>query len=255
MAYPLRGVLIAMMVVLGSPVFAETWKTVGSLRYDWARPGATATLILEVPTDYDRGGDFTRLRILTPGHPEFTLLDEDGLANFRKEICAFKKSGFCEKANLASSDYLFFYCLASGPPLLLVFGWGYGSSSGSFHVLALDAKGMPYELLALREFDFEDLMDVDGDGLAEFVGKKCLSQEWGDHLLTYDPYSVYHLPESQRGTAKYSLTLSKKYNLEHYYGWAGPDCREDVAVVLHPPGGGKPVLMSSKNAEKLSEKK
>jgi hypothetical protein len=249
-------VFVVFAILLTSLAPAQSqWRHVETLRYDWAGSGNPATFILEVPSDFDAGGDFSRLRVLMPGHSEFALLDEDGLANFHKDVCRFKKFGFCKHANLVSSDHLFFYRVPSGPPLLLLFGWGYASSPGSFHVLMLNSKGDPQEILSLKEFDFEDLIDVNGDGNAEFVGKKCLSQEWGNHLLTYDPYSVYLLPTEANGTAKYDLKLSKQYNLENYYGWAGPDCREDVAVVLHPPGGGKPIILNSKEAEKLSGKK
>lgn len=77
----------------------------------------------------------------------------------------------------------------------------------------------------------------------------------GHDFLTYDPYSVYRLPKSQSGRATYSLESSKQYNLTHYYGWVGPDCSEDYAVVLHPPGQKKPIIMKSKEAEKLFEQK
>jgi len=45
----------------------------------------------------------------------------------------------------------------------------------------------------------------------------------------------------------------KAYNLKHYYGWAGPDCSEKFAVLLHPPSGGKPVVMRTESAEKLMQ--
>jgi hypothetical protein len=56
-------------------------------------------------------------------------------------------------------------------------------------------------------------------------------------------------------TATLSLPLSKDYNLKHYYGWAGAKCREDIAVVLHPPQGGKSLVMSAQKAEKLDSRK
>jgi len=249
-------ILVVLVMVLPVWAFAQTqWKQVETVRYDWAGPGKAATFILEVPADYDAGGDFTRLRILTDGHPEFVLLDDDGLSNFRKEVCLDKRSRFCKNANTAPSDHLLFYPLASGPPLLFVFGWEYESSPGSFHALALDGHGMPHEILSLKGFDLADLIDVDGDGIPEIVGKKCFSQEWGNHLLTYDPYSVYRIAGGSTEKAEYSLDLSKGYNLKNYYGWAGPDCREDVAVVLHPPGGGRPIIMNSKEAAKISGRK
>jgi hypothetical protein len=241
--------------LLASFASAQTqWKQVETLRYDWAGSGKPATLVLEIASDFARGGDFTRVRIVTPGNPEFVLLDQNGLANFRTITCQYKEFGLCRKANLVSSDRLFFYRLPSGQTLLFVFGWPYGSSPGSLHALALDAEGMPHEILSLKEFDLDDMIDVDGDGAPEFVGKKCFSEEWGTHLLSYDPYSVYRLPKAPAGNATYSLQLSKQYNLKNYFGWAGPDCREDVAVVLHPRSGGKPIIVNSKEAEKLSGK-
>lgn len=79
----------------------------------------------------------------------------------------------------------------------------------------------------------------------------CLSEEFGDGLRTYDPFHVYKLDATPAANAKLSLPLSKAYNLEHYYGWAEAQCREDVVVVLHPPKGGRPILMSRQAAEKL----
>jgi hypothetical protein len=62
---------------------------------------------------------------------------------------------------------------------------------------------------------------------------------------------VYKLDPNVATAATLSLALSKQYNLKHYYGWAGAKCREDIAVVLHPPQGGKPLVMSTPDAEKL----
>jgi hypothetical protein len=73
--------------------------------------------------------------------------------------------------------------------------------------------------------------------------------------VTYDPLHVYKLETTPEPELKLSLPLTREYNLKHYYGWAGPECSEKLAVVLHPPGGGKPVIMKAKEAERLSEKK
>jgi len=245
---------IVVLAVLLSTSYAQTrWKQVETLHFDWAGPGQTATFILEKTQQSDDPGDFTRLRIRTPGHREFVLTDSDGLVNFRKEVCSFK-ADFCSKKNLVATDHVLLLPVA-GRIILFVFGWAYASSPGSFHAIALDEGGMPFELLSLEEFDFVDFIEVDSDRTPAIAGKKCLSQEWGHDFLTYDPYSVYLLPKSQSGKATYSLELSKQYNLKHYYGWAGPNCSEDYAVVLHPPGRKKPIIMKSKDAEKLFEKK
>jgi hypothetical protein len=50
------------------------------------------------------------------------------------------------------------------------------------------------------------------------------------------------------------LRLTESYNKKNYYGWAGPKCSEDIAVVLHPPGGGKPVVMDAAKAKAMFEK-
>jgi hypothetical protein len=116
-------------IFLASLASAQTrWKEVETMNYDWGGPGKPATFILEIPSNYDRGGEFTRVRILTPGHPEFVLLDEDGFTNLN-DACEYKtKVGVCKKPNPVSSDRLFFIafhlgafcflCLA-GPTLVL----------------------------------------------------------------------------------------------------------------------------------------
>jgi hypothetical protein len=247
-----RTLILLTLVAFTWAVYGQSgWKQVEELHFAWA--GQRATLILDRPTNYDRGGDFTRLRILMPSHQEFVLLDDDGLENFREGTCKYKKTGFCRARNLIASEHVLALPL-SGGEILLVFGWGYASSPGSFHLIALKDDGTPYEVLSLKEFDFDKFVDLESDSDRGLVGKKCFSQEFGDGLLTYDPYSVYLIPKSSSGAARYSPELSKQYNLKHYYGWAGPDCREDVAVVLHPPSGGKPIIMDSKKAEKLSLK-
>lgn len=245
---------IAALAVLLSSVYAQAqWKQVETLHFDWAGPGQTATFILELPVEHEDLGDFTRLRIQTPGHPEFVLTDEDGLVKFRKGNCP--SLDFCKRKNLVASDRLLLLPVAGRRPVLFVFGWEYASSPGSLHAIALQKDGAPYELFAEKEFSLSDFVDLDGDGLPEIIGKRCFSQGWGNDLLTYDPYSVFRLPKSQTGNATYSLELSERYNVEHYYGWVGPNCSEEYAVVLHPPGGGKPVIVKSKEAEKLFERK
>jgi hypothetical protein len=249
----------AILSVLLSIGHAQTqWKQVETVHFDWGGPGQAATFVLERPLQSDGPGDFTRLRIRTPGHHEFVLNDEEGLVNFRKENCSFPFA-FCKRKNLVNSDYLLFLPVSEGRSALFVFGWAYASSPGSLHVIELNTDGTPYESLSKKEFDLYDLKDVDADGIPEIVGKDCMSQSWGGEggnaLSTYDPYSVYRLGKSQSGKTTYSLELSRQYNLKHYYGWAGPSCSEEYAVVLHPPGRKRPIIMKSKEAEKLFEKK
>jgi hypothetical protein len=39
--------------------------------------------------------------------------------------------------------------------------------------------------------------------------------------------------------------------MKNYYGWAGAECSDDLAIVRNPPSGGKPLIMKAKEAEKL----
>jgi len=63
-----------------------------------------------------------------------------------------------------------------------------------------------------------------------------VSEGWGDHLLTCGPFQVFTLPQDG-GEAGHSIPLSRAYNKEHYYGWVGPNCSKEWAVVLNPPDG------------------
>jgi hypothetical protein len=140
-----------------------------------------------------------------------------------------------------------------GTPLLFIFGRGRGSSPSSLHVLSSDKTGYPVVVCSLHEFELKALADVNGDGMSEIVGTHGLSQMRGKCYSTYDPYSVYSLPRAG-ARAKRSLALSKKYNLKHYYGWAGPECREDILVDLCGPQG-KPRIMSMEETKRLFPKR
>ncbi|HEY2168668.1 MAG TPA: hypothetical protein VGJ30_03525, partial [Candidatus Angelobacter sp.] len=140
------------------------------------------------------------------------------------------------------------------PPLAFLASLDYASDPERLHVIGLDAAGDP-KLLFNQIFHVAELADLDGDGTKEMAGLPCFSQTWGSNLLTYDPLHVYKLESTPKLELKLSVPLSQDYNLKHYYGWAGPDCSEELAVVLHPPGGGKPVIMKTEEAKKLFGKK
>jgi hypothetical protein len=228
------------------------WKRVSLLQFSWNQ-NTRATVIFEIPSDREDPGDFTRLRIATPGHKELLLSNEDGWVKWRTgEI----SSEFSKAAkNIVASEYALVINAAPGRALLFLFGYSYASSPGSLDVIELSNLNEPKVIFHRKEFGLTELRDLDSSGVAEIVGYACLGQSWGHDFVTYDPLSVYKLSGTKGETASYSLLLSKQYTLKHYYGWAGPECREDVAVVLHPPKGGKPILMKSSEAEKLFEAK
>lgn len=246
--------LAVMLVVFFLPTPGQqAWEQVEVLRYDWHGSGKPFTFILDVPKNWNVGGDFSRLRIQLKGGRVFVLQNKDGWTKLDEQDVATQLL----RKNLVQSRHLLFVPDGSDPrkpPLLFLFGWPYGSSPGSLHALRLE-EGTPRVIFFRKEYSLTDFTDLNGDGIPEIVGKKCLSQEWGSGFLTYDPFTVYTLPRRGAKSAQLSIPLSKQYNLQHYYGWAGPNCSEEIAIVLHPPKGGKPFIMKAREAEKLFEVK
>lgn len=235
----------------------DQYRRVEAVTYDWGHNHRPYTFILDRPQNWNTGGDWTRLTILAPDGKSFIYEDKDGLTEYSDELpWILPQLTVLVQRNPIHSTRLLFLPFSKDPSkpfLLFVFGWAYGSSPGSFRVIGL-VKGSPRLILYRSEFQMVGYKDVNRDGYPEIIGLPCLSQEWGDHLLTYDPYWVFSLPHAGTGNARLSLALSKAYNEQYLYGWAGPNCTERLAVVLHPPGGGKPVIMNASAAEKLMEK-
>jgi hypothetical protein len=252
-----------LLISLGSDSFGQAaatkskasnheWKQVSSFKFDWDGRGM-ASISLEIPSQWKDPGDFTRIRISTPGRDDFVLTEKNGWVRYGSEEASLARE--LKKRNLIRSDYVLALKARENRTLIFLFGYSYASSPGSLDVLELAEDGRPRTALHRDEFGLKAILDLDGDGLAEIVGFPCLSQEWGDGILTYDPFNVYTLGTSPAKPAQLSLPLSKAYNLEHYYGWAGAECSEELAVVLHPPKGGKPVVVPAKEAEKMMSPK
>jgi len=247
------GVAAAVLLpTLSSLGFAKvTWKEVASFEYRWQPDHAVVRFTLETPNPWDGAGDFTKIRIQVPGRQTFTLSKGDGWVRFSSDSAALRAA--VRKSNLVDTEYvLLMPAQGRDRVLAFLFGWAYASSPGSLDVIELISGGSPRLILHRDELGLEALKDLNGDGTAEIVGYPCLSQEWGNGFLTYDPYHVYQLSSTRGNEAALSLALSKMYNLKYYYGWAGPNCREDLAVVRHPPGGGKARIMKKDDAEQLT---
>jgi len=238
------------LMVAGAAFAQPASKTVSAFRFDWDGQ-KDVQVVLEIPASWSDPGDFTRVRIRIPGQKEFTLTNKKGWVKFGSEVASASPE-VLKATNLADSKYVLALKAADKRTLLFLFGYSYASSPGSLDVLELSNDGQPRVVLHRNEFGLKEVRDLDGDGLAEIVGYPCLSQEFGNGLLTYDPFNVYMLGATSASPSTLSLPLSKTYNLQHYYGWAGAQCSEDTAVILHPHNGGKPRVMSTKEAEKLT---
>jgi hypothetical protein len=242
--------------MLGLSVWPSTaedkWKLVSSFQYDWDNHGAV-NFVFEIPSaGAEGGGDFTRVRIQVPGQKEFVLTNEDGWVDYTP-----KEASISSKlpSTLAPSKKVLAVKAAQNRTLIFLFGFGYASSFGKLDMLEISDTGEPRLALRLDELRLEEVRDLDGDGIAEVIGKTCMTETWGNDLVTYSPFNIFKLNAISGGTAELSLPLSKSYNLKHYYGWAGPKCSDKVAVVLHPPNGGKPIVTSAKEAERMTAPK
>lgn len=249
----LPTVLIAVtaLSVAGASSGQTTWKKVSSFTFDW-NGRKDVHVVLEIPSSRSDPGDFTRVRIRVPGHNEFTLRNNDGWVKYASDE-ASSSPHIRRATNLVDSKHVLALKTADERTLLFLLGYSYASSPGSLDVLEMSDDGHPRVILHRVEFGLRDVRDLDRDGVAEIVGYACLSEEFGNGLLTYSPFNVYRLGTTPGSLAALSVALSKSYNLKHYYGWAGSQCSEDFAVVLHPPMGGKPRVTTTKEAERLTD--
>jgi hypothetical protein len=245
------------MTFVASVASATQWKTVEKAHYDWNGDRNLYDFVLRAPADYDAGGDFTQLQIMREGKVVLEVNDNDGLAKLADALSSENKK--LKKKNILKSKYLLMISSVKGRskhPLLLLFGWAYGSSPGSLHVIALGDDGIPKEILNLENFEIRSFVDLDKDKIPELIGYPCFSQSWGPgySFLTYDPFHVYRFGATATSGMTMDLQLTESYNRKNYYGWAGPECSEEIAVVLHPPGDGKPVVMDAEKAKTLFRK-
>ena len=222
------------------------WQSIETTKLEWSQTDRPHTLILETREDE------YRLRIETHGRPDFVLPIANGVVPLNEQTVDQKLIA----DNLMKSAYFYLSPKLrdqSGRPMLLIFGEAIASDPGGLHIVALDRKDRPMVVFSSKTFALTAITDLDRDKRAEIVGLHCLSQLWGTCFSSYDPFSVYRLG-NRSGKAVRSLPLSKKYNLKHYYGWAGPSCSEQISVVLCAPHG-KPRIMSAERAKRLCEKK
>lgn len=243
-------IIVVLFMVAGSALSQTSWKRVSSFTFDWDGH-KDVQLVLEIPATWSDPGNFTRIRIYVPGQKEFTLSNEGGWVRHRSEE-ASSSPNVHKTANVVRSQYVLVSKVAESRTALLLFGYSYASSPGSLDVIEISGTGQPRVVLHREELGLKDVRDLDGDGVAEIIGYPCLSQGFGNGLLTYDPFNVYHLGAASAVPAKLSLPLSKSYNIKHYYGWAGAQCSEEMTVVLHPPKGGKPIIVPTEQAERMT---
>jgi len=243
--------LVLVLVFLPLPSIqsnSSTWQAIETTTFNWTKHGPH-TFVLESNSGNEPE---LRLRIKIKDKPDAIVSVPGGIIKLNGETM---DQGLTAD-NLLHSAYLYLTPKlhdSAGRPMLILFGEAFASDPESLRILALDKNDSMIEVFKSDSFRLTALIDLDGDGRSEIVGQHCFSQRWGTCFLTYDPYSVYRIQTGTSLKASLSLALTKSYNLKHYYGWAGPDCSEEIAVVQCAPKG-EPRVMSAKRAKHLYDK-
>jgi hypothetical protein len=228
---------------------------VETVTFDWNVDGKPDQFILEKPS-YDLKDEqiyFTRLRIELSGHGEYVFENKAGWIKYESEP-VIKASLLVKKSLIQSSSIAVLPSKPANdvpPTIFLVSVQTNASAPFGLYALQLNRKGKPYYIFQSDSFWLEAFEDLNGDGYADIVGGACLAEVVGNQNETYNPFHVYSMKSSRDKKMHYSLSMSKIYNYQHYYGWAGPKCSEDLIIVKHPKSGDKPVIMKAEDIEKI----
>jgi hypothetical protein len=163
-----------------------------------------------------------RLTIYRDGKRHTVVSLEGGLATVRESL----PSALSAKNKIHSK---FVFASPSMPDgMIVVFGPAFASDPGALRVMKLSDKANPDQLFSDETFALTDVRRG-ANGSLLMIGKRSFSQMSARCLTTYDPYSVFEL-DTASDRFRYSLPMSRRYNLSHYAGWAGRDAREDIGV-------------------------
>jgi hypothetical protein len=197
----------------------------------------------------DPSADFVqRLRVKGPGKKEFIVSTPERDGWIRYNTVVGKSAQYSPKNNLVASQYVLGLPSSSktgASPYFLLFGDPVASAPGRLDLLIVDTSGSVSHVLSKDELHFIDVVDLDGDGRNEIVALPCFHQTQGDDFSTYDPFYVYKIPATG-AMARFSLPLTKRYNVKHYAGWAGADCSEELFVQKLSNGKSKIVRKKAK---------
>ena len=239
----------------GSSGFLQPgWKPVETFQFDWNDDGVPDTFVLENSADVEEPGSAKRLRVRLSGQPDFMLETEEAWVRYGTGIN--DGNGSFAQQDLVNSQYALFLPMSTSNKkraLLFLMGQPVGSTPGRLQVLQIDDEGSPKVVFYDEQFDLVDFTDLDGDGYPEIVGKPCFEQLREDGTETYAPFQAYKTPRDGSPKATMSTGMSATYNRLHYYGWAGPECSEELVIVKNPPAGGNPLIMKASDVAKFMQ--
>lgn len=228
--------------------------TVEQVSFDWLGNGSKVTIILQLLTDYGSPIEAERIRIHIPGQKDYIHDEKAGYGNIKDANLDKKINRLLIRDKFKSNRMalLPFDDKNKKTPLLVIFGPSYGCCLSGITIISIE-NSIPHTIFGADQFFFVDYVDLDNDGIPELIGKMSLTEEFGNHYETYNPFYVYSLNEPRTKKAMWNKPLSKAYNLKHYFGWY-PDFAATDVVVYHPPDGSKPRVMREKDADASYEK-
>ncbi len=222
-------------VALARDTTVGNWTPIESMRYIWRKNDPAYLLTVE---ENSAGRESPRLRIQDPHGSNLTIALDGGVVPIADGLL---DNDALIADSLIKSKYIYMSPKlrnARGEPMLIIFGWAYGSAPGSIRIVALNSHGTPQILFSAQTFLLTRTVTRHNGRNLEIIGVRSMTQKSGC-LETYNPYIVYRL-SLHRGTAfTYSEESSRKYNDEHYFRWAGPKATERIAIVLCKRGYGR----------------
>jgi hypothetical protein len=212
-------------------------------------PETGKSIVLSFEPAPQTNNDFQSIHVKAEGK-SFTFVTRNPIARIPDTPGERLQRGLWDKVSglqLDPSRFFFRgeYTADSKPHTLLFFVSQPGIEAAPLFVLGFSDDGTPYKVLERNALDLSHFKG-DDQGNAVIIGKATMSQVmYGDgsngsktpYATTYDPFSVFIVHASS--FAEYSLTESQSYNQQHHV-WAGPESREDYAVIYNLPGHSKP---------------
>jgi len=215
-----------LLILLASIFFAATSyaKEIERLQYDFDGDGSQDTIVLNIEDDWDVGV-FTNISVSLSNGTNHSFENLNAWDVVSEGVGLDLLSWF-QSNNLVPSDNVVLIRETDNSHLLFAFGYAYGSSPGELSIFRLDNNGM--STIFNDNFWPSKIIVQDNKRTIEMIGDRCFSQVWGlnNQCTTYSPFNVITLGD----TALLNEEKTKEYNLLHYYGYAGPNCSEKIAI-------------------------
>lgn len=194
------------------------------LQYDLDGDGKTDDIILSTPENWVDAGEFMRVDFHFGNGSKRSLEGSSGWVSY-SESADKQLVDWFRQHNLLPSQRLVLLDDTEGG-ILFLFGYAYASSPGELTVVSFYHN----DIRTIFKGNFWPEMIETSPESIKMTGKQCFTYAWGIDLKcrTYDPYQVIQLTAE---SAQLDKVQTRDYNIKHYFGYVGPDCSEEYAVV------------------------